>query len=448
MPSRTGPILGLGFGTLLALIALLGLGSYRRANQIHLEILSAQEGYLRSESALHRTRSSIHLSAILIRDFLLDPSHLTADLHRRELAQLRSAMQKDLTELERLADPAERALLRQLDAELDALWESWKPIFEWTPQQKLALSALFLRKQVLPRRQAVLNMADEAGQLIEASLRTHQREIERSRQSSWRYQVRMLAAALALGLLVAGFSVYRISRLELHNRWQRERAEHAEQGLRLLSRRLVKTQEEERKALSRELHDEVGQALTAVRMELGNLTAMREDPRPSFQERVAQTKLLVEGAMQMVRDLAMGLRPSMLDDLGLVPALQWQAREFSRRCGTRVDLDVDGELESLPEAHRTCVYRVVQEALTNCARHAQARNVRVAIHGGVGQLTLMVQDDGVGFEVLERQGTRGLGLVGMQERLQALGGSLEIISQPGKGTLVHATLPVSPEAGS
>jgi signal transduction histidine kinase len=105
-------------------------------------------------------------------------------------------------------------------------------------------------------------------------------------------------------------------------------------------------------------------------------------------------------------------------------------------------------LERLPDTHRTCVFRVVQEALTNCGRHAQARHVRVALHGGPAQLTLTIQDDGAGFDVAAGRAAGGLGLVGIDERVRALSGALEILSQPRKGTLLRAVLPLPPEAPS
>lgn len=446
MRYRSGPVLGIGFGTLVVLIVLLGVGAVRRADQIHRDILSAHEAYRRSDRALSEIRASIYLSAILVRDFLLDPSYLTAESHRSQLSQVRARMTGNLVELERLAGPEERALLTELHAELDALWVSFDPIFEWTPRQKRALSPAFLREEVLPRREAVLAMADEADQLIEAGFGNQQRRIEQSQAESRHYQIGMLGFALALGLLVAGFSILRISRLELHSRRERERAENAEYELRRLSQQLVGSHEEERKALSRELHDEVGQALTALRMDLGNLAAARSDSGHLFQERLAEIKLLLERTMQIVRDLAMGLRPSMLDDLGLVPALEWQVREFSRRSGIAADLNVDGTLDTLPEGHRTCVYRVVQEALTNCARHAQAGHVRVVLHGSPSQLVLTIQDDGVGLPAQERSRLgRGLGLIGIGERVRALGGSMEIVSQPQKGTLLRVVVPLYQE---
>jgi signal transduction histidine kinase len=138
----------------------------------------------------------------------------------------------------------------------------------------------------------------------------------------------------------------------------------------------------------------------------------------------------------------MGLRPSVLDELGLGPALKWQAREFTRRSGVPVEIEIDGTLHKLEDAHRTCVYRVVQEALTNCARHAHATRIRITVHEGATTITLTVEDNGVGFDVAVAR-LRGLGLLGTEERVRELGGTMEIRSQPSKGTLMRCEIPVS-----
>jgi signal transduction histidine kinase len=137
--------------------------------------------------------------------------------------------------------------------------------------------------------------------------------------------------------------------------------------------------------------------------------------------------------------MALLLRPSMLDDLGLVAALGWQAWEVSRRTGIRVDLVTDNVPEELPEGHRTCVYRVVQEALHNVSRHAEAHKVQIAVRQAGGGLLLTVQDDGKGFDP---QLVRGLGLLGMEERAKHLGGTFHIRSQMGGGTLLTVSLPL------
>ena len=130
----------------------------------------------------------------------------------------------------------------------------------------------------------------------------------------------------------------------------------------------------------------------------------------------------------------------MLDDSGLVPALRWQIREFSKRAGVPVDLQIDGPLDSLSENVSTCVYRVVQEALTNCARHANAHNIRIALHGKTDLISLAIQDDGVGFD--PSSAPSGIGIIGIEERVRELGGDLKITSERKRGTLFLVEIPV------
>jgi len=444
MRSRTGPALAVAFGTLLVLVTLSGLAMLRTTRQIYAEISSLYDNYQRSARTLHELRTEVHLSGVLVRDYLLDPSHLTAGLYRDQLLQLRNSMSRELKELRRIIAAEDAAKLDRLREELDRYWDSLDPLFEWTPRQKLAFSALFLRPQVLPRRNAVLELARELRELNQANLERQRRQIDRKHSELPVYLGRMLAITLLLGLIVSGVSIYRIHGLERRTEREWRRAEQAEQELRRLSQQLVQTQEAERKSISRELHDEVGQMLTALRVELGNLERLRGASEGEFGRKLEETRRLSEEALRAVRDLAMGLRPSMLDDLGLAPAVEWQAREFSRRFGVPVSVELDGRLENLPDLHRTCVYRVVQEALTNCARHARATEIRITIHGGRDSIAMTIQDNGLGFDPAEASG-RGLGLLGIQERVRELGGRVTVLSQPGRGTLLSAEVPLPPE---
>ena len=149
--------------------------------------------------------------------------------------------------------------------------------------------------------------------------------------------------------------------------------------------------------------------------------------------------------MAVVRDMSLLLRPSMLDDLGLIAALQWQAREISRTSNVAVYVTAESVPDDLPDEHRTCIYRVVQEALRNVVRHAKARSVRIRLEQADESLVLTIQDDGRGFAP-ERE--KGLGLLGMEERVIHLQGSFQIESTPGKGTSIRVDLPVPEKAGS
>ena len=285
-----------------------------------------------------------------------------------------------------------------------------------------------------------MELAREVAKLNKENLDRERQRIRQSQEVLHSFLLKMMGFALSLGSVVALVTTFRVAVLERRHNEQTRRIEEAENNLRRLSRRLVQTQEVERKSLSRELHDEVGQMLTALRIEVGNLQSIKNADEATFCGHIEGIKQLSTDAMRVIRDLAMGLRPSMLDDFGLAPALEWQGREFSRHTGVPAAVTVDGTLDDLPETHRTCIYRVVQEALTNCAKHAKAKNVRVTVHGRGESVEAVVADDGVGFNTALRVG--GLGLMGIDERVQELEGTLRIISQPGRGTTLRVQIPV------
>lgn len=451
MRLRTWPILALGFGTMLLLTVLFGLDSWRRADRIYVTVRSMYQSYARTQEALREIESGIYRSGLLIRDFLLDPTQLTAEMHKQDLLAVRARMDSSLKALKDLSPGLDPKLLERLHSESDAYWESLEPVFDWTPKQKMALSWWFLRTRVLPRRQAVMEMAREIKALTAADLQTHQEQMDRTLADFRRSGQNILLAVLVLGVAVSLGSVFQILRLESRAERERIQTEQAKEELRALSQKLVHAQEEERRNLSRELHDEVGQTLTALRVELGNLERLRNGGADEeFRAHLEDAKGLTANTLTAVRSLASGLRPSVLDDFGLAPALQWQAREFSHRTGVPAEVLVEGLPADLPEACSTCLYRVVQEALTNCARHADARQVRIALHTEPTRLSLVIQDDGRGLPEQFREhhppfGT-GLGLVGMEERVRELGGVLTIHSQTGKGTVVKASIPLPVEA--
>jgi signal transduction histidine kinase len=175
-------------------------------------------------------------------------------------------------------------------------------------------------------------------------------------------------------------------------------------------------------------------------MELGSIARIHGNSGSEISSRIAQAKGTVEQTLRIVRDIAMLLRPSMLDDLGLAPALAWLSKEAARSGGFESECDIDPSVDQLPDSYRTCIYRVVQEALTNAARHSGARSVRVSLRRDGAWVAGLVIDDGHGFE----QGVRksiGLGLLGMQERVREVNGTIRIESVPGTGTRVDFRLP-------
>lgn len=431
----------MGFGTLVVLIAVLGVGAIRRARAIYDEMEATQDLYLQSESSRRDIATDMYLAGILVRDYLLDPSPRNAPQHRQQLLEIRSSLQQRLDQLPPHIGDAQSPTLPRLQAEVQNYWDSLDPIFDWTPQEKAERSWYFLRHNVFPHRQAVTDLAREMSKLNQENL---ERERERNRESQrvlHRFLNRIMGFALSLGIMVALVTTYRVSQLEKQREEQRKQIEQAEDDLRRLSQSLVQAQETERKSLSRELHDEVGQMLTALGMQLGNLEALKNSDLPGFSARLEEAKRANSDAMKAIRDLALGLRPSMLDDLGLQPALQWQGREFSRHTGVPAVVEVSGALDDLSDTQRTCIYRVVQEALTNCARHANAKNVLVTVEESADLVHMVVKDDGIGFESGNRS-RRGLGLIGIEERVHALQGKVTITSQTGRGTTVEVEIPI------
>ncbi len=437
MRFRTWPVVAVALLGLLGLIVVSILAVQRKADiaYAHLDNLNAQ--YREIETRLRRVRTDLHLSGILARDYLLDTA-TPADEYRSRLVAYRTESDQMIKELEPLLRPGDPTRFDKLRHELNEYWRSYAPLFDGTTVVVDRYG--FLRRVIVPRRDAVMTISAEIEELNNRNLHAQQLAAAERQRELHQYLTSTLAASLALGLAVAIIAVIRIRVLEGRSEQQHGRTQQAEQELRRLSNQLVRTQEEERKNLSRELHDELGQGLTALRMEIGRSERAQAIGSPAFTATMLESKALVDRMMQMVRDLAMGLRPSMLDDLGLEPALAWQAREFSRRYNVPVDLAVDGDLERLPDPQRTCVYRVVQEALTNCAKHSAATEIQVQVVRGRTRLDVSVRDNGVGMS--STTGHSGLGLTGIKERVKDINGSTSIQTKPGEGTVVHITLPV------
>ena len=427
MRLRTWLVAALGLGSLVVLIVVSMLASARTAQDIYAQLDQLNNHHRRVEENLRRLRSDVNLSGIFVRDYLLDVARERAPEYREQLAQFRSTNMATLAELKTLIEHDDQ--IASLQAKLDEYWATFDPLFDWTITEKILRSAAFLRREVVPRREAALTIAREIEELNNANLAAQQQEVAR-RQSAVRDELRlMLWQTVLLGLGVSLVVVWRLRVLE-------RRSDQAEHQMRELSQRLVNAQEEERKHLSRELHDHVAQVLTGLRMELGRIERLSPGVAPV----IGECKGLVDEMFQTVRSLALGLRPSMLDDLGLQAALEWHVRDFMSRYAISVDLRMTGDFDRLPESHRTCVYRVVQEALTNCVRHADAHRVAIEVTTTESELRLSVSDDGVGLNP-EHRG-RGLGLIGIDERVKELHGTVVISAHGTQGTTVAVRLPI------
>ena len=438
MRFKTWIVAALGLGGLLLLIIVSMLASSSKAQEIYTQLDQLNIHHQNVDATLRRLRSDVNLSGIFVRDYLLDVAREHAPEYRESLAEFRQSNTTTVAELLVLDEPqAER--IRRLGSQLDEYWRTFEPVFDWTITEKIFRSANFLRQEVVPRREAILTIAQEIEELNNANLAAQRAEVAR-RQAVFRDDLRrLLWQTVLLGVVVALVAVFRLRTLERRSEEQRVFAQEAERQIRQLSHDRDVAQEEERKNLSRELHDHVAQVLTALRMELGRIERTRAPADVRIGAAVAESKKLVDNMFRTVRDLALGLRPSMLDDFGLQAALEWHVRDVTSRYGVNVELHVDGDFDALPDRYRTCVYRAVQEALTNCVRHAKARAMTVSITRESDQLDVSVTDDGVGFDSV-RRGT-GLGLRGIDERVKELQGEMTIGNGDAGGTKLAIRLP-------
>jgi signal transduction histidine kinase len=429
----------LGFGGLISIMALAGFDALRSLQQFRRSDELIRRHYLAQNHVLNEIRADVFVSGTYVRDYLLEADLERAETYRLSLEQVRKQMESALESYGRDLAPAEIQHYTTLRAKLADYWDILTPIFSWDTSERRRSGYIFLRDEVFPRRQNMLAIADQIDNINEQQLNAGNDQVV---GLLLKFQARLvitLIAALALGLGLAALTMFRILKLEAQVLVRFEEATEARGELKGLSARLVEAQETERRALSRELHDEVGQSLSAVLVELRNLSlGLATKSKESLGEHVDTIKHLVEGMIRVVRNMALLLRPSMLDDLGLVPALKWQAREVSKRTSTEVSVAAELISDDIPDEYKTCIYRVVQEALHNVSSHAHARTVRIRVQQEPDRLTLSIQDDGLGFDSKQ---VKGLGLLGIQERVTQLGGKCTVHSTPGSGTILAVELP-------
>jgi signal transduction histidine kinase len=231
----------------------------------------------------------------------------------------------------------------------------------------------------------------------------------------------------------------------IHDRQQAERElRTANQRLQNLSRQLLDVQERERRFIAHELHDEIGQLLTVTKLDLQAAKDSADDA--SRNQLLEESISALDRLLEQIRSLSLELRPPMLDDLGLVPALRWFVKHQGERAGLRTNFFADSLPNRLDPAREIACFRLVQEALTNVARHACAKSVRVEMRFAGGEVHIIIRDDGAGFDAkaIRQQAERGasLGLLGMEERVRLVGGQFNCQSAPGQGTEIHADFPL------
>jgi signal transduction histidine kinase len=425
-----------GFGGLLTLMLAGGIDSLIRLHDVNRQEAGLREVYLQRALSLEQIRAGIYQSSILLRDYLLAGDPQSSQEVADKWNEIRRKTDRVIEQRSAGVEAEEIPLFRDLRNEVQEYWKLRESVvLNADGKQNPYASGVLVR-----RRTALLALIDRIDRINQLELASADAQVNTAFEAlRWRTLLK-IAVTMSVGIGLAVFTARRTLLMEAELQERYEEGLRARQELQELSARLLSAQEEERRSISRELHDEVGQSLSALLMEAGNAAARVSPDSTEVRRHVESIKRLAEASVQVIRNMSLLLRPSMLDDLGLVPALEWQAREVFKRTGLRVQVTADENASELPDEHKTCIYRVVQEALHNCARHAQARSVTVEVHRQPSQIVLTVEDDGRGFD---SRRVRGLGLVGMEERVHHLGGALRVKSKPGSGTTIAVVLPLA-----
>ncbi len=441
----------LGFGMTLMLWLLAGYRMTQRMADLETQTADLNGRYLRAQDLLSNTRTQVLFGSIFVRDALLDPDVSKTPEYRRQFEQAYARAARALDQYVPVLDtPNERARVANLRREIDSFHEAMLAVFDTDPTQWSRTGLTLLRSRVVPKRDVAMGISEQVQTLNRASF-VRQRDLTGAlNRDAQRHAWERLGLALGASLLVGLLATFYGSRLEQQLRRQRARDLRITDDLHRLSARLATVQEDERRAISRELHDEVGQALTAIRVELG--LVQRTPGLPAIATaRLEDARVMAEDSLKTIRDLSHLLHPAILDDLGLTAALANHLEGFTKRHGIKTELLHEQMSQRLAPELEVALYRIVQEALTNVSKHAHASICRVYLQGLTTTVVVTIEDDGSGFDVgaVERlEHAPGLGLIGMRERVQQLGGTFRIETAPGQGTRLTLELPARPHARS
>lgn len=434
----TRALLFAGFGTLLMLMAIICIDSLYTLEAFETRNTQIRRDFVYREHTLEQVRTSVYESGDIMSDYtVIESDPHTQEKLRAKFQSIHNEITASLKACIQSLPTDKRETFQHLAEELERYWSRADSIFALPATEKEGLGNSALRSYVLSQYAEVLAITKEVSAVNDNELKQTDRRIAESLAQFRRRLLIFGVIGFSVALILAIITIVYAGRLEKRVEGKYKESLQAQRELKQLSKRLVEAEERERRAIARELHDEVGQSLSALLIDVENLTEMSSE-EGAFRQGLQKIKTLAENCVNEVRDMALLLRPSMLDDLGLVAALDWQAREVSRRTGMLVATVDENVSENLPEEYKTCVYRIVQEALNNCSKHAYAKNVRVVVRQDPNHLRVSIEDDGRGFDASI---VRGLGLVGMKERVSQLGGVLKVDSDPARGTRLRVDLP-------
>ncbi len=431
-----------GFGLTLGLWIFVGYEVTARMAEVERQAAQVNVRYMLAQELLATVRSQMLLASVYVRDALLEPEPAAQRDYARQLEATYRSVDAALEKYVPILDSAaERERVDRLRSEIREFRTETVQILK-TDSRLWPAEARNLLRRVMPRREAAIRVSDEVQALNRVAFVQQQAAMSDMHAVIQDQVWTRLGVALGLSFGIALLASTYAGRLEQRLREKRAREEQHAAELQRLSARLVDAQAEERRRIARELHDEVGQLLSAVKVELA-LAQRRIAGLTGSETLLDGAQALADTALHTVRDLSHLLHPQVLDDLGLAAALSSYTADFGKRHGIAVDFSCRGLDDRLPADVEGAAYRIVQEALTNVARHANADSCGVHAERSAARLVLTISDDGAGFDPaeVERHGPSGLGLVGIRERVAQLHGTVEIDTAPLAGTRIVVRIP-------
>jgi signal transduction histidine kinase len=434
----------LGFGLILGLWLFAWIQLSFRISEVQDRAAAITARYMNAQETLSSVRAQVLMASVTFRDALLDPERDNIVEHKRALDEAYAAVDELLERyVPVLNSPAEQEQFARLRAEVTSYRSAMFDVLASDRSRWMSEARDLLRFRVTPRRDEVIAISEGVQTLNRAGYVQQQAQIAELYRSVQSELWQLLGLALAIGIAIAVLAVFYAGRLErrLHRQMAKDLALTRE--LQELSAKLVMVQEQERRHIARELHDEIGQALTAIKVELG--FAQRSIERVAGATNVLHdARSITDGVIHQVRDLSYLLHPAVLDEFGLVPALESYLKTFSKRYGIQAELIHEGVASRLAPETEAAAYRIVQEALTNIAKHAKATTCHVHLVRLADALRITIEDNGAGFDpALARSVDRkGLGLIGIRERASYLQGTVVVDSKPGRGTRLVVELPM------
>lgn len=435
-------LLAIGFCVTLGLWLYTGYAFTERIETVQREASEVASRYTRAQELLSTVRAQVLLISVSVRDALLSPEPADRQTRRGQIESSYRVIMMALADYEPVrGTTGETDQIGRLQEEVQQFHLTTLDVLDDAARGDTADVREVLNRHIAPRREAAIAISDEIQTLNRRAFIQQQADIAEIHRVAEQQSRSRLGAALIIGLGTLLLTSVYASRLESRLRQQLARDAQISAELQSMATKLINAQEEERRTIARELHDEVGQVLTAIKFELAVAQrAVETTGAPTTPLAEAQT--ITDGAIETVRNLTQLLHPAALDDLGLPAAIDASLRGLARRQNIRAELHQQGLIERLPREVEVAAYRIVQEALTNVARHANASQCHVHLTHLADRLLVEVEDDGVGFgDEAEPAIGRGLGLISVRERATRLGGTFNILSSPGRGTRLIVSLP-------